>query len=189
MELARPMTTYEDAPSPGLPLAEQEALEVLLAERSIHRVLTTYARSVDRWDFERLRECYWPDGTDDHGSFVGTRDDFIEFVKPSLTRFERTNHFLGNILIDVHLDRDLARAETYAVAYHRFHDDEGCETDMTAGLRYIDRFERRDGEWRIAHRACAYEWRRTDRLTGAGGFGEAYVRGVRSAQDAVFTIL
>jgi hypothetical protein len=94
-----------------------ESIDLLLAERAIRRVLTTYSRGVDRFDFEAVRSCYWPDGTDDHGSFVGGRDEFITFVSKSLQRFERTAHFLGNVLIDVDLVRDVAAAETYAVAY------------------------------------------------------------------------
>jgi hypothetical protein len=34
--------------------------------------------------------------------------------------------------------------------------------DLVAGLRYVDRFEHRNGEWRIAKRVCVFEWRRTD---------------------------
>jgi hypothetical protein len=54
----------------------------------------------------------------------------------------------------VDLDRDLARSETYAVAFHRYTDADGHPTDMWAGLRYVDRFERRQGEWRIEERVC-----------------------------------
>ena len=38
-----------------------EDLELLLAERAIQRVLTSYSRGVDRYDFELVRSCYWPD--------------------------------------------------------------------------------------------------------------------------------
>jgi hypothetical protein len=164
-------------------------LELLLAERAIQRVLTTYSRGVDRYDFDLVRSCYWPEGTDDHGSFVGGVDGFIAFVERSLNRFERTCHFLGNMLIDVDLSHDVARSETYAVAFHRYTDPDGYPTDMWAGLRYVDRFERRDGQWRIRRRVCAYEWRRTDRVEGEGGFAEAYVRGTRSTDDIVYHIL
>ena len=37
-----------------------EELELLLAERAIQRVLTSYSRGVDRYDFELVRSCYWP---------------------------------------------------------------------------------------------------------------------------------
>jgi hypothetical protein len=143
-----------------------EDLELLFAERAIQRVLTTYSRGVDRYDFDLVRSCYWPEGTDDHGSFVGGVDDFIAFVERSLNRFERTCHFLGNMLIDVDLSHDVARSETYAVAFHRYTDPDSYPTDMWAGLRYVDRFERRDGQWRIRRRVCAYEWRRPIALKG-----------------------
>ena len=189
------MTAGTTAEARGTVTRDREAepmdqeLAVLLAERAIQRVLTSYSRGVDRFDFEAVRRCYWPDGTDDHGSFVGGIDDFIPFVERSLNRFERTAHFLGNVLIDVDLDRDVARSETYAVAFHRYTDPDGHPTDMWAGLRYVDRFERRQGEWRIRTRVCAYEWRRTDRVEGGGGFADGYVRGLRSPDDIVFHIL
>ncbi|HEU5265405.1 MAG TPA: nuclear transport factor 2 family protein [Jatrophihabitans sp.] len=164
-------------------------LDLLLAERAIHRALTRYSRGVDRFDFEAVRSCYWPDGTDDHGSFVGGVDDFIVFVEKSLNRFERTAHFLGNMLIDVDLDGGVARAETYAVAFHRYQDADGTPTDMWAGLRYVDRFERRAGEWRIHRRVCAFDWRRTDPVLGEGGFADSYVRGRRGPDDIVYHIL
>jgi len=167
-----------------------EGLELLLAERAIQRVLCSYSRAADRYDLELMRSCYWPEGTDDHGSYVGGLDGFIEFVGPALSRFERTSHFLGNMLIDVDLAANEARAETYAVAFHRFHDAVGQLTDMLAGLRYVDRFERRGGEWRIARRVCAFEWRRTDPVTDEGSsFADTYVRGLRGPDDIVWHIM
>ena len=170
--------------------AMDDPLELLLAERAIARALHTYSRAADRFDVELMRSCYWSDGTDDHGSYNGGLDGFIEFVGPALERFERTSHFLGNMLIDVDLPKGEARAETYAIAFHRYHDANGQELDMVAGLRYVDRFERRDGEWRIAKRVCAYEWRRTDPVAAKGsGFADTYIRGRRGPDDIVWHIL
>jgi len=170
--------------------APDDPLELLLAERAISRVLLSYSRAADRCDLELMRSCYWPDGTDDHGSYNGGVDGFIEFVGPALQRFERTNHFLGNMLIDVDLAHDVARAETYAVAYHRFDDADGVPCDMVAGLRYVDRFERRGVEWRIAARVCAFEWRRTDPVGATGSsFANTYTRGLRGPDDIVWHIL
>lgn len=163
-------------------------VELLMAERAIARVILTYSRAVDRYDFDTLADCYWPEGTDDHGSFKGSAADFVEWNKGALARFESTNHFLGNMLIDVDLEADRARAETYAVAYHRYTDSDGQLTDMTAGLRYVDIFERRDGQWRILERVIAYSWRRTDPAIGPSRFAETYVRGIRGMDDIVYTI-
>jgi hypothetical protein len=50
-------------------------------------------------------------------------------------------------------DADAARGEVYNVTY--LFPPEG-EVSMWVG-RYLDRYERRDGEWRIAHRTCVHE--------------------------------
>ena len=171
-----------------LTVAQAHDFEILMAERAIKRVILSYARAVDRYDFDALAECYWPEGTDDHGSFKGPAGEFVEWNKASLVRFDKTNHFLGNMLVDVDLEGHRARAETYAVAYHRFTDAEGQLTDMIAGLRYVDIFEERGGEWRILERVIAYSWRRTDPALGQTGFADTYVQGIRSFEDIVYTI-
>lgn len=163
-------------------------VELLMAERAIKRVILEYSRAVDRYDFDALSECYWPEGTDDHGSFKGLAGDFVEWNKGALARFDKTNHFLGNMLVTVDLDANRAHAETYAVAYHRFTDAEGQLTDMIAGLRYVDIFERRGTEWKILERVIAYSWRRTDPAMGQTGFADTYVQGVRGFDDIVYTI-
>ena len=34
---------------------------------------------------------------------------------------------------------------------------EGVETDLTSNSRFLDRLEKRDGQWRMVERACVYE--------------------------------
>lgn len=123
---------------------------------SIERVLRLYCRSIDRLDMELLRDCYWPEATDRHGAFIGTRDEFVTWVEPHLRRHTMTMHHLGNVLID--LDDDRAVAESYGVAYHSGEPAGDIRGNYTAGFRYVDRFERRDGEWRIAERITCIEW-------------------------------
>jgi hypothetical protein len=73
---------------------------------------------------------------------------------------------LGNVLM--RLDGDVAFTEAYCVAYHRIRADApvggtfggvGHEYDLIAGLRYVDRFERRNGAWKIAERHGLADWR------------------------------
>ncbi|MDA8280015.1 MAG: nuclear transport factor 2 family protein [Actinomycetota bacterium] len=164
-------------------------VDLLMAERAVSRVLHAYSRGVDRLDLEAVRGCYWPEGTDDHGDYRGGVDGFIEFLGHTLARFDATNHFLANILIDVDLEAGVARSETYTVAYHRYTRRDGRPGDMVAGLRYVDRFERRSGEWRIAARVCAFDWWRSDPVAGDVSWGAGFVRGVRSQADIVYHIL
>ena len=152
----------------------------LLDRQDIHDVLMRYARGIDRRDFALVASCYHPGANDDHGRFKGPVEDFIPWVTETLQRFESTMHFLGNVLIE--LDGDQAHAETYCVAYHRL---VGQDTDSIAGLRYVDRFERRGGEWRIADRRIVVEWNRIDDVT-TPGFGPEYLRGRHDRTDPAY---
>ncbi len=155
----------------------------LVADRAaIYRQLVRYCRGVDRRDLDLIRSTYHPDAFDDHGSYKGDVEGFLAFVEKEVhARFRITMHKLGQSLIEV--DGDVARAESYAICHHVMAEADPAATppgapgspssgpgathdvaDMVMGIRYIDRFERRRGEWRIARRELRWEWVRTDRL-------------------------
>jgi hypothetical protein len=118
----------------------------------VHRL----ARAIDRCDAALLGQLFHPDATDDHGGFKGTAQDFVPWVMEVLAGMRRTQHVVGNILIE--LDGDTAYGESYFIAHHALPNAEGADTFMIAAGRYLDRFERRGGEWRIAHRGAVYDW-------------------------------
>lgn len=163
------------------------SVEDLLARQEIADVILRYARGIDRLDFDLVRSCYHPDAYDDHGAFKGSVEEFIAAARGWLPRWTATQHFMGNMLIEV--DGDRARAETYAVAYHRREDAEGNGKDDVLGIRYVDRFEKRGGEWKIGHRVVATDWRRVDPVSGAKGRGEGGVWGQRDTSDVVHWIM
>jgi len=136
------------------------ALQGLLDEQAIKRVLARYCRGIDRLDQDLVRSCYHPDATEAHGTFTGSLDEYLTWVWKLLGRYASTFHFIGNVLIEP-VDADRARSETYGIAHHRTA-DESAVGNLVTGFRYVDRFERRDGEWRIAHRAAITEWTSVD---------------------------
>jgi ketosteroid isomerase-like protein len=131
-------------------------LDGLLSEQAIRRVLHRYARGIDRLDLELVRDCYWPDATDQHGPFTGSRDDYIEWAGSLLRRHTMTMHHLTSVDVDQH--GDVAGVETYGVAYHCGEPAGDDRWNNAAGFRYLDRFERREGQWRIARRLTVVEW-------------------------------
>lgn len=131
-------------------------LEALLDEQAIRRVLLRYCRGIDRLDLELVRSCYWPQATDRHGPFMGTRDEFVEWAEALLRRHSMTMHHVGNMLIEVH--GETATSETYCVAYHSGEPAADVRWNYRAGVRYVDRFEKHSGEWRIADRLTVIEW-------------------------------
>lgn len=141
--------------------------ERVIDQQEIRDVVYRYCRGIDRRDYGLVRSCYHPDAIDDHGDFRGGVEDFIAYVQRGLPRFERTMHFIGNVLAEP--DGDQARTESYIVAYHHLRQSRTkAERDYTVGLRYVDDFERRDDEWRIAARVCVFEWSRIDPVAPGG---------------------
>ena len=135
----------------------------LVDRELIRELVQQYARGVDRRDYELVRSCYHDDAIDEHGPYVGGVDGFVEFLREQLARWTVTQHVIGNSLIE--LDGDRARVETYAVAYHRTLDTPGRPVhDVTAGCRYVDVMEKRDGTWGIVHRVVVMDWSRRDEV-------------------------
>lgn len=162
-------------------------LDDLLAKEEIREVLFRYCRGIDRLDFDLVESCYHPGAYDDHGTYQGDVPGFIQMCKGFLPRFVCTQHFLGNMLIEV--DGERARAETYAVAYHRKELADGSGHDDVFGIRYVDRFEKQNGDWKIAHRVVATEWRRVDPVPQGKLRGTLGVWGSRDESDVVNWIM
>jgi 3-phenylpropionate/cinnamic acid dioxygenase small subunit len=159
-------------------------LEELVAKQEITELLYRYCRGVDRADWDLVRRCYFDDAVDDHGIVSGSPEDFIAAVAPLLEPMTATMHVIGNVLVQ--LDGDVAGSEAYAVCYHRFTADDGAPVDMTVGVRYVDRIERRAGEWRIARRTVVYDWTRLDPVGGEFPAGPAAVFGRRDREDVSY---
>jgi ketosteroid isomerase-like protein len=160
----------------------EASLKVMLDKQEIHEVMMRYCRAVDRVDEELLRSVYHPDAVDNHGVFNGKASDFVTWcIKNLREAYTATQHVVANELIEVQGDR--AFCEFYFVAYHRY-ERKGEARHMTAGGRYVDRFERRSGQWRIAERTVVVDWQRVDRVhePDAG----MLVLGVRSRQDLAY---
>ncbi|CAN5391508.1 nuclear transport factor 2 family protein [soil metagenome] len=160
-------------------------IETLLAESAIRSLLYRYCRGIDRRQLDDVRACYHENGTDHHGDFYGSADEFIEYVRAAAPRFERSMHFTGNMLIEV--DGDKARVESYVLAYCHMAANETLPTrDNLVALRYVDDVTKVDGEWKILHRKCVYEWTRTDNVVPGWDFSEHFQRGTITREDPVY---
>jgi hypothetical protein len=62
---------------------------------------------------------------------------------------------MTNLLIE--LDGDVATAESYCITFARIK-AHGEYYHSFVGARMIDRLERRDGRWGIAHRQLVWDW-------------------------------
>lgn len=159
-----------------------KTVEVLAAEAEIRDVLHRFSRGIDRCDWELIRSCFHPDGTDHHGDFYGGVDDFVAFASAGVARYRSSQHMIANILIDVRGDE--ARSEAYCVSRARLAASQDLpERDVTMIFRYLDDLERRDGEWRILRRVCVYDSTRTDLVGDGWPLPDGFRRGARDRED------
>ncbi|WP_181779486.1 nuclear transport factor 2 family protein [Pseudonocardia pini] len=135
---------------------DEAAVERLLAEAEIRAVSNRFARGCDRLDLELVRSCFFADAIDDHGMYVGDVDGLIAFLEQVLTPEIATTHFLGQQEYEF-VSPDVAYVESLVIARHRQPPRQGHGLrDAIAFGQYSDRFERRAGEWRIAHRVTLF---------------------------------
>lgn len=128
-------------------------LDAQLDKLEIQECLTRFSRGMDRFDRDCYLSAFWPDATMAAGPFVGSPADCWDWAVPMHEAGQiLTHHSLLNMTIE--LDGDTAHAETYYLFVARNRD----ESVWQAGGRYIDRLERRNGEWRVAMRANCIEW-------------------------------
>lgn len=117
----------------------------------IFRVMQRYARGLDRLDNELARSCYWDDAIEDHGSYVGKPDDFIQWADSTTLAFQSTQHGILNHSCDLQGD------DAYCETYYLFTSKAAVAPHLMSSGRYIDHFQKRNGEWRIANRVCIIE--------------------------------
>jgi hypothetical protein len=125
---------------------------------AIRDCLMRYARGVDRFDRELILSAFHPDFIDEHGKFVGTREEFADWALDQHTKTHlSTQHYLMNHRCE--LAGDTAHAETYFlfVGMNR----KGKPLQMNGG-RYVDRLEKRKGNWAIAYRELLRDWANLD---------------------------
>ncbi len=155
-------------------------IQTVLDRAEIADLLALYCRGLDRRDEATLRAIYHEDATEDRGEglYVGPAQEWVTWTLRVLPVFALTQHCILNTLIDI--GGDEAHGETYFNAYHRFHEPNREKAEAVTGAaipddiswpdggtelilagRYLDRFERRDGHWKIAYRRMICDWCRT----------------------------
>jgi hypothetical protein len=130
-------------------------LQSLLDRDKITTCIVRLARGEDRRDADLISASYWPDSVTDYGVFKGDFAAYLAWVVPGADAITNTQHVLGQSHIE--LAGDGARVETQVISYHRITMGE-ADQDTVIGGRYLDVFEKRVGDWRIASRMMLYDW-------------------------------
>ena len=128
-------------------------LDALLDKQEIMECLTRFSRGMDRFDRELYLSAFHADADMAAGPYVGDVPGCYDWAMPMHEAGQvLTHHSLLNNTTEI--DGDVAHSETYYLFVARNRD----ESLWMAGGRYLDRFERRGGEWKIAFRTNIIEW-------------------------------
>jgi ketosteroid isomerase-like protein len=132
--------------------ARDPAIQELLDKQAIREAVMRYCRGVDRCDADLIKSAYHPDARDEQATVTHTGEAIGSYLATAVPKsMASTNHNVGTQNIEI--NGDLASVETYMQGNHLLKDRRRVNTRV----RYLDRFERRNGEWKIIHRRTITE--------------------------------
>ena len=136
----------------------EAVLQELLDKQAIQELLARYSRTLDWVDDAGQAGCYWPDAAIDYGFFKGTAADFVPVVMAVERSTGRRWHLLSSLAVKL-TSATTAEGECYGIAlgFRREDEAEPYRGNMYGG-RYLDQYEKRDGEWRISSRRYIMDW-------------------------------
>lgn len=133
-----------------------------------------YADAIDACDLERFLaiftkdarlRIYHPDADEPFADLSG--HDQLQVVPGRMQdMFAQTMHVMTNHLVDI--DGESASGTVLCTARHLTIDR---ENSMNVMIRYIDRYERRDGAWKIIDRQIRFLWSEQHTVIDSG-FGQ-----------------
>lgn len=166
--------------------ARLAALEAKVQEsadrQAIFDCIRRSARGNDRFDTELVASSFHLDALHDNGRTQVEAHGYGEHANAAHGMLFDAN--LHNVTMHFcEIDGDVAHTESYSLGLFL---DKGGETGRVLAGRYIDRLEKRDGEWRIALRRTTVEVALEGKAALPGGAplpGSRYLKGHRDRSD------
>jgi hypothetical protein len=139
-----------------VPTDRDPAVQERLDKEELRDALMRYCRGVDRLDADIITSVYHPDAYDDHAGKVFTGETVGQGLVDWMTELmDKTAHNITTSNIEIYGDR--AGSESYTTSMH-LQTVDGEPRMLLAVARYVDRFERRDGAWKISSRIVVPEF-------------------------------
>ena len=157
-------------------------LRYLFDRQEILDCVTRNSRGNDRFDQALVTSSYHVDGWHELGHSRIPGPDYGDHANEAHAAIADVN--LHNVTMQTcEIDGDVAHAESYVIGLFA---DKGAQTSRMLAGRYIDRLERRDGEWRIVLRRATVEVVMEGKAIMPNGRtppGTGYLKGSRDRSD------
>jgi hypothetical protein len=135
-------------------------LQRLLVKQTLHELIAGFSRAADRLDAPAMVALFHPDASIDSGLVRGPPAHFApEFVRWVREYAHVIFHAVTNECFQIEGSR--ASGESCVLALSRLNgklEDRGFDRDVLTAGRYLDRFERRSGEWRFIERRFVLDY-------------------------------
>jgi len=139
----------------------------------LNQLAYRYAAAVDRCDNQLFQSVFTPDGElrayhpDATKPFAELRgaDQLIAIPDTMRGQHRHTTHMMTNHLVE--LNGDSASGEVLCTARH-LSLDENHPSSLNVIIRYIDRYKKYLGEWKIADRQIRFLWSERHEVTDCG---------------------
>ena len=134
-------------------IALRRDVQHLKDRQAIADCIARHARGCDRHDLDLIASAYWYEGIDEHGVVTNSGAQYGAWANQ--THAATTEVHTHNVTTHTcEIDGDTAHAESYVIVVLLGSD--GRSAQFISG-RYLDRLERRNGQWRIALRRSTVE--------------------------------
>lgn len=164
-----------------------DEIERLASLQAIRDCVYRVCRGTDRVDADILRSAFHADALVHFGKiYDGPVDGWIESAVKHQASQSQRQHLVGNIII--RLDGDEAFVESYELDRHKTPMN-GEVRDLVLAARTLDRFERRDGEWRIVERTKIMDWGRAISANDGLYVNSPLTRGGDDRSDSSYALL
>lgn len=126
--------------------------EELLEKQTIREKLHLYCRSFDRMDRELAMTIWHPDGTAHYpGQEPVAFLDMFDVSEAGRRRLQRSSHQVTSVLVELR-EEGKAVSEAYGFARAQEPPVDGRTVEHHWTVRWLDRWSKRGGDWRIDHR-------------------------------------
>ncbi|WGK62450.1 nuclear transport factor 2 family protein [Halopseudomonas sp. SMJS2] len=170
-------------------VSEQALLGEVEAKQALHLLNSLFCRAHDRADRGLMMSLFTADASIDCGSFQGSAEPYIVSVTELSDEIERTFSSVSNEIF--YITGDEARGEVCLINFTTVVND-GVKTDRLTGGRYLDKYRKVGGAWKIEHRSFVHDWNMNQPTTAVwdeGLFGLFKLRGTRDRSDPVYGML
>lgn len=153
----------------------------LLDREAILDCVSLCCRAIDRHDGPLLTGLFHPEATVQDRDFTGRPPAYLAWID-AMHRAGDLAHSHNLTSHTCEIDGDRAQAESYVIIASLRTDG---RTAAVTGGRWLDRFERRGGAWRIARRRFVTDWSFT--ADGAESHSpDGYIRGRQDRDDVSY---